>query len=177
MRDAARATSAAPTYFEPANIPVDKEGSALKEDRALIDGGVFINSPAVSAYVEAVREFPEEKDNICVISLGTGELTRRIDIEEARDWGKAGWALPIIGCIFDGVSDAADYQMSRILNDCSPKDLPKNPRYIRLQGKLNNASDDMDDVKKGNLENLEEIAKALIKSDRFEKIIKLIETP
>jgi hypothetical protein len=43
MTHAARATSAAPTYFELAQISV---GEAT---RALIDGGVFINSPSVSA--------------------------------------------------------------------------------------------------------------------------------
>ena len=40
-RDAARATSAAPTYFEPALI--DVQGN----QRALIDGGVFLNSPVL----------------------------------------------------------------------------------------------------------------------------------
>jgi uncharacterized protein len=46
MKHAARATSAAPTYFEPSLTPI---GGATK---ALIDGGIFINSPSVSAYAE-----------------------------------------------------------------------------------------------------------------------------
>ena len=53
-RDAARATSAAPTYFEPAYI--DVQGN----QRALIDGGVFVNSPVVSSYAEALKLFPGE---------------------------------------------------------------------------------------------------------------------
>ena len=56
MKHAARATSAAPTFFEPAHVPI---GGAK---RALVDGGVFINSPSVSAYAEARKIFPGEKD-------------------------------------------------------------------------------------------------------------------
>lgn len=67
MKDAARATSAAPKFFEPALIKVgDKQ-------KACIDGGIFINSPSVSAYVEAKKIFPDEKD-FFVVSLGTGEF-------------------------------------------------------------------------------------------------------
>ena len=48
---AARATSAAPTYFEPAQTPL-----ALQQ-HPLIDGGVFVFSPVVSAYAEALKLF------------------------------------------------------------------------------------------------------------------------
>ena len=89
MKHAARATSAAPTYFKPALVPV---GGAT---RALIDGGVLINSPSVSAYAEAKRLFPEESD-FFVLSLGTGELNRPIAFSEAKDWGKMG-AIPFSG--------------------------------------------------------------------------------
>ena len=51
-KDAARATSAAPTYFEPKPLDVDEQ------ERILIDGGIFINSPSVSAYAEAIKLFP-----------------------------------------------------------------------------------------------------------------------
>ena len=76
-RDAARATSAAPTYFEPALISV--QGQA----RALVDGGVFVNSPVVSAYAEALKLFPGEP--LLVVSLGTGELVRPIPFESANN--------------------------------------------------------------------------------------------
>lgn len=76
-----RGTSAAPTYFEPVLVPV---GGAT---RALIDGGVFINSPSVSAYAEA------------------------------KDWGKAGWLAPLFSCMLDGAADAANYQMKMFLGN------------------------------------------------------------
>jgi len=68
--EACRATSAAPTYFEPAHVDLD--GGV----RTLVDGGVFINSPAVSAYAEAIKLFPGE--DFQLLSLGTGELTRTL---------------------------------------------------------------------------------------------------
>ena len=69
---ACRATAAAPTYFEPAVFELDGA------ERALIDGGVFINSPSVSAYAEAIKLFPGE--DFQLLSLGTGELTRPLPI-------------------------------------------------------------------------------------------------
>lgn len=149
MKHAARATSAAPTYFEPAHVPV--EGAA----RPLIDGGIFVNNPTVSAYAEARRIFPEENE-FFVVSLGTGEMTRPIKYEKAKDWGKAGWLVPLLSCVFDGVSDAANYQMTQILGDA----------YIRLQTSLTIASDDMDNATPENIEDLKSEAGKLIGAQR-----------
>jgi len=145
--DAARATSAAPTYFEPANL------QWADESRTLIDGGVYMNSPAVSAYAEARKLFPDEP--IAMLSLGTGELTRPIPYEEARTWGSALWVMSLLDCMFDGVSKAADYQMRLFLGE----------QYLRLQTPLHYASDDMDDASRGNIRNLKQTARELIKRE------------
>ena len=146
-RDAARATSAAPTYFEPK--PLDTGDAAS----VLIDGGIFMNSPSVSAYAEARKLFPE--DPIAVLSLGTGELTRPIAFEEARTWGSALWVMSLLDCMFDGVSKAADHQMQLFLGE----------RYQRLQTTLETASDDMDDASEENIGNLKLTARELIKAN------------
>ncbi|MCP4605874.1 MAG: patatin [Proteobacteria bacterium] len=151
MRHAARATSAAPTFFEPALV---QAGNTRK---ALIDGGVFVNNPAVTAYAEAKRIFPEET-NFLVVSLGTGELTRPIAYDEAKDWGLAGWMLPVLSCMFDGVSDATDYQLKQILGN----------GFFRFQTTLTIASDDMDNATKGNIENLKVQAQELIEKQKTE---------
>jgi uncharacterized protein len=151
MKHAARATSAAPTYFEPALTPI---GGATK---ALIDGGIFINSPSVSAYAEAKKIFPDETE-FCLLSLGTGELIRPIAYNEARDWGKMGWLAPLLSCMFDGAADAANYQMKMFLGN----------QYIRLQTNLAVASDDMDNATHGNIENLKAEAKKLLKTHKAE---------
>ena len=143
-RDAARATSAAPTYFEPK--PLDT-GDVVS---VLIDGGIFMNSPSVSAYAEARKLFPD--DPIAVLSLGTGELTRPIVFEEARTLGSTLWVMSLLDCMFDGVSKAADHQMQLFLGE----------RYQRLQTSLETASDDMDDASEGNIRNLKHTARELI---------------
>lgn len=146
-RDAARATSAAPTYFEPKPLDTGDVASVL------IDGGIFMNSPSVSAYAEARKLFPD--DPIAVLSLGTGELTRPIPFEEARTWGSALWVMSLLDCMFDGVSKAADHQMRLFLGE----------RYQRLQTSLVTASDDIDDASKENIGNLKKIARELIKQN------------
>lgn len=151
MRHAARATSAAPTYFEPALVP------ARGGDRALIDGGVFINNPAVSAYAEYQRMFPDEQD-FFVVSLGTGELVRPIPYEDARNWGQAEWVIPLLNCMFDGVSDAVNYQMAHILGDT----------FVRFQTTLSISSDDMDNATQGNINNLKSEARKLIRAQKAE---------
>ena len=143
----ARATSAAPTYFEPTVM----QWGGL--DRTLIDGGVFVNSPSVSAYAEARKLFPDQP--VAMMSLGTGELTRPILYDDARSWGSALWVMSLFDCMLDGASKAADYQMRLFLNE----------QYLRLQTPLSFASDDMDDASKGNIRNLRQISRELIKRE------------
>jgi patatin-like phospholipase/acyl hydrolase len=148
--DAARATSAAPTYFEPANL------QWAEKSRTLIDGGVYMNSPAVSAYAEARKLFPNQP--IAMLSLGTGELTRPIPYEEARTWGSALWVMSVLDCMFDGAAKAADHQMRLFLGE----------EYQRLQATLTYASDDMDDASKGNIRNLKQTAREMISKNQDE---------
>ena len=146
-KEAARATSAAPTYFEPTTLEWGRES------RTLIDGGVFMNSPSVSAYAEAQKLFPD--DEIAMLSIGTGELTRAIPYEAAKTWGSALWVMSLLDCMFDGVSKAADHQMRLFLGE----------NYLRLQTPLHYASDDMDDASKGNIRNLRQTAEELIQRE------------
>lgn len=148
MKSAARATSAAPIYFEPALIEV------RGQKRALIDGAVYINNPAVSAYAEALRLFPNEE--ITLLSLGTGQLVKPIVYKDAKDWGTVGWLFPILSCAADGVSDAVDYQMKQVLDG----------NFIRLQTTLTIASDEMDDASPENIKNLMKEAEMLIEANR-----------
>jgi uncharacterized protein len=162
MRQAARATSAAPTYFQPALMMVEDKKLAL------IDGGVFVNNPAMSAYSEARRLFPDEADFL-VVSLGTGQLTRPIPYEEARDWGKVQWALPILNVVFDGVSSAVDYQLRQILGE----------NFVRFQTTLDTANDDMDDASPANLAALKIEAQRIVEAqaDDIDKVCRLLAQP
>jgi uncharacterized protein len=151
MREVARATSAAPTYFEPIQLMVGPEGNL-----AFIDGGVHSNNPAMCAYVEARKIHPDENDFL-VVSLGTGELTRNMPYEEVRGWGLALWAQPILNVVFDGVADTVDYQLRELL--VSEGD---DRRYYRLQTVLDIGKDDMDDASRTNIAALKVKAREII---------------
>jgi patatin-like phospholipase/acyl hydrolase len=140
---AAQATSAAPTYFEP----------VLVKGAPLIDGGVFAGNPAMCAYAEARRLKPD--DDVLLVSLGTGGQTRPITYDQAKDWGLLEWARPIIDVVFDGSSDAVDYQLDQLLGD----------RHVRLQATLTDANDDMDDASATNLEALAETGRRLVQDN------------
>ena len=149
----ARATSAAPTYFEPAQL--------LTEDItgyfALVDGGVFANNPAMCAYVDATTAHPGAE--ILMVSLGTGELTRAYPFHEAKTWGLAKWAQPVLDLMFDGVSKTVEYQLDQLLPPAGGR-----ARYYRFQTTLTIASDNMDDATADNLHKLRLQAEGLIRS-------------
>ncbi len=133
LRDVARATSAAPTYFEPANI------TALDNKvYPLVDGGVFANNPTMCACVEAFNSNPLlDVTDLKVLSLGTGEANKAYHYSEAKNWGKLGWVVPVLDIMMSGVSETVDFQLQMLFNSA------KCPaQYLRLQLDL----DDFDDV-------------------------------
>jgi uncharacterized protein len=151
MREVVRATSAAPTYFEPLQLKVGSLGN-----RAFIDGGVHSNNPAMCAYVEARKIHPGENDFL-VLSLGTGEPTREMPYEEVEGWGLALWAQPILNVVFDGVADTVDYQLRELL----PAE-GDDRRYYRFQTVLDTGKDDLDDAGATNIQALKAKANEII---------------
>ena len=139
----ARATSAAPTYFE----------AAEAGERALVDGGVFAVNPAMCALAEVLNAEGVSARDVVLLSLGTGERTHKRSFDEIKDWGLARWARPILDVVFDGVSDAVNYQLERVLSA---------DRYWRLQVELTVASNDLDDASEDNLAKLRGQAEELI---------------
>jgi uncharacterized protein len=150
MVDAAHASSAAPTYFEPLHLG----------ERTLIDGGVFAINPAVLAYAEAGGELE------VLASLGTGEHTRPLPFAKVKDWGALEWARPILDVVFDGSADAVDGQLTRLIDGA----------YIRLQTRLDAASDDLDDASPENLAALRREAEQLIaeRTDDIDRLCSLL---
>jgi uncharacterized protein len=153
MWKVARATSAAPTYFEPCKI----ETANAAEYYALVDGGVFANNPTTCAFVDAKIGQAEDTEYL-VVSLGTGVMTRPIRYDEACKWGAAEWVLPVISLLMNGVSETVDYQMQTLL----PNNEDGARRYYRFQARLTEGKDDMDDASKTNIRALKLVAEDLI---------------
>lgn len=75
MRDAARATSAAPTYFQPKTI----------FGRRLVDGGLVANDPALLGFSTAasiLRVEGRPLSDMLLVSLGTGEPYNMKGVDE-----------------------------------------------------------------------------------------------
>ncbi len=151
MWQVARATSAAPTYFEPFKIGMED----ATEYRALIDAGIFANNPAMCALAEARVLYP--KADYMLVSLGTGELTRPLHYRQAVGWGLRQWAQPIIGISFDGTSATVDYQLAHAVEP---------GRYFRIQTKLTKCNDDMDDASPRNLRAIRLLAEEAVSANK-----------
>ncbi|HJW73085.1 MAG TPA: patatin-like phospholipase family protein [Geothrix sp.] len=160
MRVAARATSAAPTYFEPALVQWPQERDVL------VDGGVFANNPAMCAYADARQLLCREgrpSDDLLLVSLGTGLYSKPYRYEEARGWGVAGWAKPVLDVIFDGVADTVDYQLQQILR---PVGGPQT--YFRFQTNLDASLSEMDDTSPAHMEGLKMAAEGILQRQSAE---------
>jgi len=158
-REVARATSAAPTYFEPMKLP----SGTYTDHYTLIDGGVCVNNPAACALVEARTTHPDASEFL-VVSLGTGELTRCLPYEQTKNWGVVRWAAPVLDVVFDGVSRTVDYQLRQLLPDTSAQC----KRYYRFQTTLDSHNHRLDNASPENITALKALAHNLVERESVE---------
>ena len=169
IRDVLRATSAAPTFFEVAQI------HALNQEvYTCIDGGVFANNPALCAYAEARHKFNQDfnLDNryetgptakeMVILSLGTGEVKKKYPYQEAKDWGKLKWLDPLFDIIMTGVAETVDYQMKQIFDTTG-----KPEHYLRINTVLSDRKTlPMDDPSEVNLKAISQLGQQLTEQYR-----------
>lgn len=115
-REAARASSAAPMYFPPAEIRERDTGIS----RTLIDGGVAANNPALIAYSEARKLYPDAAE-YRILSLSTCAPPYRFNPSEGVG-GLTGWASPILKVYGNASLNTVDEVMPSI----------KGVRYTRI---------------------------------------------
>ncbi len=148
MWQAARATSAAPTFFSPAGF----------SGGCFIDGGIFANNPALCAYAEAQRKRPQ--GDFFTVSLGTGENNQTYTCGQTKRWGLAKWLIPLTGMVMNASSATVDYQMKAITGKGN---------YFRLQLQLTDpGAQDMDNASPQNISHLEKLAHELIAQNKTE---------
>jgi len=158
VRDVARATSAAPTYFSPAHIE-----SMNKQIFSLVDGGMFANNPALCAYAEARKLYfskllndPQKKDkptaaDMIIVSLGTGSVKKRYHYDDFKRAGEIKWLEPVIDILMSGNSETVAYQLTQMYLTLEPEN-QKN--YYRLEPSLKEACSEMDEATPENIGNL-----------------------
>lgn len=82
MVKVALATSAAPTYFR----PLEHNGYTL------VDGGVWANNPIMLAVIEAMVCFNLDRDQIDILSLGSGEDPYIVSTDQIDSGGQLAWS-------------------------------------------------------------------------------------
>ncbi|MCP4756429.1 MAG: patatin [Proteobacteria bacterium] len=147
VKDVARATSAAPTYFEVARVK-----SLSNVSYPLIDGGVFANNPSLCAYAEA-RKLPGNPTagDMAILSIGTGDIKTPYYYKDAKDWGLVQWIKPLIDIIMSAVPETVDFQLKQIYDAVGSPE-----RYLRIDPDLGDASPDLDNATLENLKALKE---------------------
>lgn len=106
MRQAVRASAAAPTYFPSYTI---KLGGV---DYDFADGGIWANNPSLCAYFEAKKQIPSTQP-IFVVLLGTGAPQNSIP-ESEKNGGDIFWAKNILPVIFSAGASSTDSYMRQL---------------------------------------------------------------
>ncbi len=153
MRNVARATSAAPTYFPP--LEMAWEGI---ENRLLVDGGVYAKNPAMIGYIEGVtraRERGLRDSDVMVVSMGTGR-PRRTEALTYKEFVSRSWlklAEDVFRAAEDGQAALHDQVLTTLIGD----------HYWRFQTVLAEiASYAMDDVSDDNVNALKHLGDQLV---------------
>ncbi|MBM3469080.1 MAG: patatin [Alphaproteobacteria bacterium] len=164
FRDIAQATSAAPTFFKPAHIQnVDKTKTF-----ALVDGGVAVNNPTMSACVQALKLFGKDQDFL-VVSIGTGTnnpvAPGKLSFQgkKIKSGGKIEWAPDIVSVLMNATNEVVDYQMREIFPDGG-----RLRKYFRFQTLLDAHHTAFDNASAQNILALENYARDLIHKNQNE---------
>lgn len=149
---AARATSAAQTYFP---------GFKLDE-RVLWDGGNIANNPSACALAEAVRMWGWKED-FKILSLSCGAKGSVFTAKNLMNAGLIHAGVETMNLLFEANDQLPDYILSHLLEDA----------YTRIEPPLGLVRDlEMDGASEADLEKLSQVAKQTIaaiqpKLDRF----------
>ena len=97
--EAALASSAAPTYFDEAEVQGEIATAVY------LDGGIWANNPVLPAIAEAIRHLKIPLERIDVLSVGT--LGSEADFTTSLSKGKLGWAPTSADLFFAAQEHAA----------------------------------------------------------------------
>lgn len=133
---AARASSAAPTFFPPF--------------KNYADGGLVANLPSAWAAIDYSRTFGVPLSRIRVLALGTG--TAEAPIKDAGGRGKVGWVEDVIDTGISGSQDLQEMQ-------CQAMGLAS---YLEIQIGLPKVAQAMDDASPVNILRLKQLGNQAI---------------
>ncbi|MTI17242.1 patatin [Rhodobacteraceae bacterium RKSG542] len=155
---AVRATTAAPSWFEPARV----ENLATGEEHVMIDPSPFLNDPVMIAYAEA-RKRGWEPEDLVIVSLGTGNPTNQgFPFTEVSSWSSGTWmspekGVPLLSFLIDGQTRAKGVEASALLADIAGLE------YHRITTDLPEGLADFHDPRPRYMSQLNEVAEQMIR--------------
>ena len=161
------ATSATPTYFAPYRVSSSHNTDGFY---TLVDGGLVANNPANLAILEAQISRQENQqalniEDILVVSLGTGSLTRVYPYDQVKNWGLLQWTKPLLNMVLDGGSEVVAGELERLFEATNKG---HKTSYYRFQPFLKSELEDIDNAKPENLRQLQTLANILIQEKNQE---------
>jgi predicted acylesterase/phospholipase RssA len=187
--EAARATSAAPTYFPVARVG---DGAAGTQPRWVLDGGVMSNNPTVWAVSEAFRTgLAESLHDIAIVSLGTGTYPAGAGLITAHqggtipgdgNWGDYPWLMSSlydlarvengVGAIIHILTEAVQLVSGQQIRSLRKGGL----EYIRLEPRISKKQSIMDNIARENIRSLENTTNRYIvdHAELFQKVREML---
>lgn len=163
LEDIARATSAAPGFFESKEILKDATGEDTEIMLNFWDGGMFANNPSEIVLMEAQKAFPRAKlEDFVLLSIGTGEKKIKISHKESQKLGYINGGTKMIRTLLDAQKSWVDKKLKSMLG--------KN--YIRMQVDLGEVSLKHDDISLEYLEALYFVSERMLE-ESHDKIMYL----
>jgi len=158
VKDLLRGATSALTFFPPSQISTVND----QEHRCFIDGGVFANNPALSAYAEfRYHNSKLHAKDTMMLSLGTGRKTTNLDCKVTANWGAAEWLYQGSYLTSNAVSSASDYQLNAVYGNQS--------NYLRLDSTFyDNQNSSMDNTDKDYLDYLISLGESIVRDKRSE---------
>lgn len=161
---AALATSAAPTYFDPYSTTYTDLNGMKQSFSNKVDGGVVANNPTLLTIIEAQKAFNKQLSDLQVLSIGTGHQ-RFVDACERKRWGIKYWMLEgdrkrLIELFMQGQSQLVENLISLLQNGIDREQEHKpNFVYKRIDTLLDETCViDLDETDRKKLEKLKEKA-------------------
>lgn len=163
MKDVALATTAAPLFFDLADVHYSW---GRLEDIA--DGGLYRNNPSLVAYANAYNHFPNR--DIEVYAIGAGKIPAEELNKQLKGRGIIQWLSPIIRHVRVSDSETDNDILHKLLNHDGKEG------FFRINVALSRKHRSMDNVSASHLSYLIERGKAATQTPMFRRMIEQLKS-
>lgn len=155
LKDIAYASMAAPTYFTPGNLR--GKYKTVPSDEVEVDGGIWANNPEIVGVYQALKNRPDlKKEDMHILSLGTGKSVLKREYANFMDAGIFGW--------FD--SGLIDMMIDADSEWCNMDILSTYPNLVSIDVEMNRSLPLLDDCNDSTINSMLQDAEGFIASNQ-----------